>query len=239
MEPLCKRLQRVRNLISTAEQRYGRSPGSVALLAVSKAQPLVKLVQAIDCGQRLFGESYLQQAEDKIAKLAAVTSLEWHFIGSIQANKTRHIAQLFSWVHSVDRYKIASRLSAQRPLELAPLNVCIQVNISQEPSKSGVSLKRLPELAEQVTDLPRLKLRGFMAIPLATNEVQIQRRLFAALRVAQASLKEKGIFTDTLSMGMSNDLESAIAEGATIVRIGTAIFGLRPDSNVRNRKPQE
>lgn len=227
MEPLCKRLQRVHNQISAAEQRFGRSPGSVTLLAVSKTQPLAKMKQAIDCGQRLFGENYLQEAEVKIIKLAAVAPLEWHFIGSIQTNKTRRIAQLFSWVHSVERYKIATRLNAQRPAELAPLNICLQVNISQEPSKSGVSLKRLPKLAEQVATLPRLRLRGLMAIPIATNEIGTQRRLFAALREAQASLKHSGIFMDTLSMGMSNDLESAIAEGATMVRIGTAIFGPR------------
>lgn len=233
MQPLCKRLQRVRNRIASAEHRHGRPPGSVTLLAVSKAQPLTKLVQAIACGQRLFGENYLQEAEDKITKLATAAPLEWHFIGSIQANKTRRIAELFSWVHSIDRYKIASRLNAQRPVELGPLNVCLQVNVSREPSKSGVSLQRLPELAEQVAVLPRLRFRGLMAIPLATGEIQVQRKPFAALREAQVSLKDKGIITDTLSMGMSNDLESAIAEGATMVRIGTAIFRLRPDSNVR------
>jgi pyridoxal phosphate enzyme (YggS family) len=230
MEALCERIDRVRKLISTAEQRFGRLPGSVTLLAVSKSQPLEKLAQAIECGQRLFGESYLQQAEEKISKLSAAKPLEWHFIGSIQSNKTGRVAQFFSWVHSIDRYKIAARLNAQRPADLPPLNICLQVNISQESSKSGVIMKQLPELAEQVAALPRLKLRGLMAIPLATNDLRTQRRLFAELREALEALNDRGLAMDTLSMGMSNDLESAIAEGATIVRIGTAVFGSRLDS---------
>jgi pyridoxal phosphate enzyme (YggS family) len=204
----------------------------VSLLAVSKSQPLTRIQQAIDCGQRLLGESYLQQAENKIELLPS-KEIEWHFIGAIQANKTRRIAQLFRWVHSVDRYKIAVRLNNQRPSTMPPLDICLQVNISEESSKAGIRLNQLSELAEQITALPRLKLRGLMTIPHETAYTQSQRRSFAALRKALERLNNRGLELDTLSMGMSNDMEAAIAEGATIVRIGTAIFGLRLEQALR------
>jgi pyridoxal phosphate enzyme (YggS family) len=221
------RLAQIRTKISETEYRYGRSPGSVSLLAVSKSQPLDRIQQAIACGQQLFGENYLQQAQDKINKLHN-SDLQWHFIGAIQANKTRHIAQLFQWVHSVDRLKIAIRLNKQRPTTLPPLDLCLQVNVSEEPSKAGVRLERLPELVEQIAALPRLRLRGLMAIPFPSSSSRDQRHNFALLREALEGINNRGFQLDTLSMGMSNDMEAAIAEGASIVRIGTAVFGPRP-----------
>ncbi|MEN8129585.1 MAG: YggS family pyridoxal phosphate-dependent enzyme [Pseudomonadota bacterium] len=227
------RLAQIRTKISEAEYRYGRSPGSVSLLAVSKSQPLDRIQQAIACGQRLLGENYLQQAQDKISKLHN-SDLEWHFIGAIQANKTRHIAQLFQWVHSVDRLKIATRLNNQRPTTLPPLDLCLQVNVSEEPSKAGVRLERLPELAEQIAALSRLRLRGLMAIPFPSTSTHDQRHNFALLREALEGINNRGFQLDTLSMGMSNDMEAAIAEGATMVRIGTAVFGPRPQKIERH-----
>jgi len=226
MESICDRLKQIHNRISETEQRYCRSPGSVSLLAVSKSQPLKRIKQAISCGQRLLGENYLQQAEHKIEQLHN-HEIEWHFIGAIQANKTRRIAQLFHWVHSVERYKIAARLNNQRPSTMPPLDICLQVNVSEERSKAGVKLDQLSELAEQITTLPRLRLRGLMTVPHETADTQNQRHSFAALRKALERLNNRGFDLDTLSMGMSNDMEAAIAEGATITRIGTAIFGPR------------
>ncbi len=222
-----ERLARVREALTQAERRYHREPGSVTLLAVSKGQPVERLREAVDAGQRRFGESYLQEARDKMDRLADA-ALEWHFIGPIQANKTRPIARRFDWVHSVDRLKIARRLSEQRPAELPPLQVCLQVNISQEPSKAGVGLDELAGLAERIAALPHLRLRGLMAIPRAERDPVRQRRGFAALRMILEGLKRRGLDLDTLSMGMSGDMDSAIAEGATVVRIGTAVFGPRP-----------
>jgi pyridoxal phosphate enzyme (YggS family) len=199
----------------------------VGLIAVGKGQPVAALRAAHDAGQRRFGESYLREAQAKISALAA-PGIEWHFIGPIQANKTRGIAALFDWVHGVARLSIAERLNEQRPLVLAPLQVCIQVNVSSEASKSGVSLDDLPALATAVAGLPRLRLRGLMAIPAACADPATQRLPFRALREALDRLNARGLALDTLSMGMSDDFEAAIHEGATLVRIGTAVFGVRP-----------
>lgn len=213
--------------IRAAEQRFQRPPESVRLLAVSKTQPAAAIVAIAAQGQRRFGENYLQEALTKIAELADL-GLEWHFIGPIQANKTRSIAEHFAWVHSVDRLKIAERLSAQRPDHLPPLNVCLQVNIDREPTKHGLDEAELAEVAHAVATLPRLRLRGLMAIPAPAAEFTAQRRPFAQLRKLRERLADAGLVLDTLSAGMSDDLEAAIAEGATLVRIGTALFGSRP-----------
>lgn len=202
----------------------------MTLLAVSKTFPAEAVVEAMAAGQRAFGENYLQEGLDKmqeVARLQPDTPVEWHFIGPIQSNKTRPIASSFQWVHTVERLKIAQRLSEQRPEELGPLDVCIQVNISGEASKSGASEDELPELARQVAALPRLRLRGLMAIPEATKDEAQQRAAFARLRALFDTLRAQGLALDTLSMGMSGDLRAAVAEGATIVRIGSAIFGAR------------
>ena len=216
----------MRERLQAAERRFGRPAGAVALLAVSKTQPAEALRAAAEAGQRLFGESYLQEAEAKIEALADLP-LEWHFIGPIQSNKTRPIATLFDWVHSVDRLKVAQRLDQQRPEERPPLNVCLQVNISGEDTKSGVTPEALPELAAAVRELPRLRLRGLMAIPARGEDLEAQRRPFRALRETLDALGIGAPALDTLSMGMSDDLEAAVAEGATIVRVGSAIFGAR------------
>ena len=200
-----------------------RDVTSVHLLAVSKTKPAAALREAYAAGLRDFGENYLQEARAKQVELADLP-LSWHFIGPIQSNKTRDIAEHFDWVHSVDRLKIAQRLSEQRPAELAPLNICIQVNVSGEASKSGCTPADLPALATAISALPRLKLRGLMAIPEPTEDRVEQDRAFATVRHLQESLN---LGLDTLSMGMSHDLESAIAQGATWVRIGTALFGAR------------
>lgn len=221
------RLQQVVSRIRDAEQRYRRVPGSVTLLAVSKLHPASAIAELAAAGQQRFGENYLQEALDKMAALAGL-DLEWHFIGPIQANKTRGIASRFAWVHSVDRLKIAQRLSRQRPDGQPPLNICLEVNISGEASKSGVVPAQLLELATAVAELPRLRLRGLMAIPAPSEDFAEQRRACARLRECQQTLRDAGFELDTLSMGMSADLEAAIAEGATLVRIGTALFGPRP-----------
>ncbi len=226
MTNIPERLAAVRARIGQAEARFGRRPGSAQLLAVSKRQPLAALEAAAEAGQRRFGESYLQEAEEKLPALAD-RDLEWHFIGPIQSNKTAGIAERFDWVHGVDRAKIARRLSEQRPPELPPLDVCLQVNVSGEASKSGVDFADLAELAETVAGLPRLRLRGLMCIPRSETEFERQREPFRRLREALERLNAAGHNLDTLSMGMSDDLEAAIAEGATLVRVGTAIFGRR------------
>ncbi|MGD9000234.1 MAG: YggS family pyridoxal phosphate-dependent enzyme [Granulosicoccaceae bacterium] len=227
MADIQQRLNKVRDRIQRAEQTHGRHPGSVQLLAVSKTHPVEAIREAVAAGQRAFGENYLQDALQKIDALTDL-ELEWHFIGAIQSNKTRDIATHFDWVHTLEREKIARRLSAQRPVHLPPLNVCLQVNISGEASKAGLDPAAVAELAATVSDLPRLRLRGLMAIPQAETDPARQRRAFRALATLQQQLIAGGLLLDTLSMGMSNDLEAAIAEGATIVRIGTAIFGERP-----------
>ena len=221
-----QRLQTVREQISSTEQRFERPAGSVQLLAVSKTRPAGDILDVFRTGQTAFGENYLQEALEKIHQLAG-HDIEWHFIGPIQSNKTRDIAQHFAWVHSVDRLKIAQRLSEQRPASLPPLNICLQVNIDNEASKSGVSPDEVLAIAQEIQQLPNLRLRGLMAIPTATHDFETQRNAFARLKKLYVQVQQNGIDLDTLSMGMSNDLTAAIAEGATIVRIGTAIFGPR------------
>lgn len=221
---LSARLRQVKNTIARAEQRYKRPAESVSLLAASKGRSVDVIRAAAQYGQRLFGENYMQEAEPKIALLG---DLQWHYIGPVQANKTGRIARPFEWVHSIDRLKVARRLDAQRPASSAPLNVCLQVNLSRESSKSGVLPENLPALAEQVASLASLRLRGLMALPALTVDFDQQRHAFATLRLNLEDLNRRGHRLDTLSMGMSADLEAAIAEGATIVRIGTAVFGRR------------
>ena len=219
-------LQAVLARIAWAAELSGRAAREVTLLAVSKTYTAAAVRALAAEGQEAFGESYVQEALDKITALADL-DLCWHFIGPIQRNKTAQIATHFDWVHSVDRLLIAQRLSAARPATCAPLNVCLQVNISGEISKSGISPENLADLAAQVQGLPRLQLRGLMAIPQASAEVLVQRAQFAALRQCLDDLNAQGAGFDTLSMGMSGDLEAAIAEGATIVRVGSALFGAR------------
>lgn len=216
----------VRDQIKTSCAQHQRSPESVTLLAVSKTKPAEAVREAFAAGQVEFGENYLQEALDKQQALADLPII-WHFIGPIQSNKTRAIAEHFDWVHSVDRLKVAQRLNDQRPAHLPPLNLCIQVNISDEESKSGLSLAALPEFADQISQLPRLCLRGLMAIPAPCDDPQLQRQPFAAMRQALEALQAKHPNLDSLSMGMTDDMDAAIAEGSTMVRIGTAIFGAR------------
>ncbi|HCB12307.1 MAG TPA: YggS family pyridoxal phosphate-dependent enzyme [Gammaproteobacteria bacterium] len=220
------RWQTVLTRIRDTEQRFQRPPDSVQLLAVSKTHPATAIAALAAAGQRRFGENYLQEALDKMAELKAL-NLEWHFIGPIQANKTRSIAEHFSWVHSVDRLKIAERLNAQRPAALPPLNICLEVNIDREPSKHGLDESQITEVAQAAAALPRLRLRGLMAIPAPASDFERQRQPFARLRELRDRLNAAGLALDTLSIGMSDDLEAAIAEGATLVRIGTALFGPR------------
>ena len=227
---ISENLQVVQHRIATSAQAAGRDPSSIALLAVSKTFDAQAVLTAAQAGQRAFGENYVQEAIDKISatrELNPNLQLEWHFIGPIQSNKTRQIAEHFDWVHSVDRLKIAQRLSEQRPVDMPPLQICLQVNVSGEATKSGIEPDALLELARVVNTLPNLRLRGLMAIPEPTEDVEQQRAAFAKLRLMQNDLQAVGIPTDTLSMGMSADMDAAIAEGATIVRIGTAIFGGR------------
>lgn len=225
-QSVAARLSTVREAIANAEARHGRQPGSVELLAVSKTKPLELVREAIDAGQKAFGENQLQDALSKVEPLVGA-KLSWHFIGPVQSNKTRPIASNFDWVHSIDRLKIAERLSEQRPVGARALNVCVQFNVSGEASKSGVQLEELATLCQAVDALPNINLRGLMAIPAPTLDTAAQRATFAAVREAQDSLNAQGLNLDTLSMGMTDDLDSAIAEGATMVRIGTAIFGAR------------
>lgn len=199
------------------------------MLAVSKTWPAEYVREAARAGQRAFGENYVQEGVDKIAELAD-PGLEWHFIGPLQSNKTRPVAEHFQWVHSVDRLRIAERLSAQRDDRLPPLNLCLQVNVSGEASKSGVAPDDVPALAEAVAAMPGLRLRGLMCIPEPSEDAGLLRRRFAGLRELRDRVRARGIALDTLSMGMSHDLECAVAEGATMVRVGTAIFGSRSGS---------
>lgn len=223
MSTIAKNIAKVRTRIREAAQACGRDPESVGLLAVSKTKPAAAVREAHACGQRDFGENYLQEALNKQAELSDL-ALTWHFIGPIQSNKTRPIAEHFAWVHSVDRLKIAQRLSAQRPAHLPPLNICLQVNVSGEASKSGCAPEELAPLALAVSQLPNLRLRGLMTIPEPTRDVAQQHAACARLRQLRDDLN---LGLDVLSMGMSDDLEAAIAEGATWVRIGTALFGAR------------
>jgi pyridoxal phosphate enzyme (YggS family) len=220
------RLQAVRDRIARAAAAAGREPDRIRLIAVSKAVPVQAVREAAACGQGAFGENYVQEGVDKLLALGD-PALEWHFIGPIQSNKTRLLAEHFHWVQSVDRLKVAQRLADQRPPDLASLQVCIQVNVSGEATKSGVEPSGLTGLVQQVAALPRLTLRGLMTIPKATLDRASQRSQFALLRGLKDELASRGFPLDTLSMGMSDDLEAAIAEGATMVRVGRAIFGER------------
>jgi pyridoxal phosphate enzyme (YggS family) len=219
-------LSTVRRRIIDAEQCFGRTKGSVNLLAVSKTKPEAMIREAYAAGQRAFGENYVQEGVEKAIALSDL-DIDWHFIGPLQSNKTRVVAEHFAWVHSIDREKIARRLGEQRPGHLPDINVCLQVNISGEASKSGVSTDEVPALARAVAALPGLQLRGLMAIPAPSKDPAAQRLPFAALRALLSELQSEHPSMDTLSMGMSGDLEAAVAEGATIVRIGTDIFGAR------------
>ncbi len=227
MTSISERLQAIRSRMQQAERSAARPPESVQLIAVSKTHSAIAIREAYQAGQRCFGENYVQEALAKIQELADLP-LEWHFIGPIQSNKTRPIAEHFSWVHGVDRLKIAQRLSDARSAGLTPLNVCIEVNVSGESSKGGVAPVEVGPLAHAIQQLPHLKLRGLMTIPAPTHDVALQHQQFRMLRELLADLNQQGMDLDTLSMGMSEDFPAAIAEGATLVRIGTAIFGARP-----------
>jgi len=226
MSPICHKLDTVRQRIHGAETRFGRTSGSVALLAVSKTRSPEDLRTAFGCGQRLFGESYLQDALTKIRALDDL-AIEWHFIGRVQGNKTRAIAEHFDWVHSIDNPTHARRLSEQRPEDLPPLNVCLQVNLDAEASKGGLDEQQLGPALAEVRTLPRLQIRGLMALPSPRTDVAAQHLPFRRLHDLRDRLATDGLPLDTLSMGMSADLEAAIAEGASLVRVGTAIFGPR------------
>jgi pyridoxal phosphate enzyme (YggS family) len=219
-------LNQTKKQINHAADRYNRPASNICLLAVSKRKPSGDIREAYRCGQRDFGENYLQEAQQKIQDLADL-DICWHFIGSIQSNKTKVIAENFDWVHCVDRLKIAQRLSEQRPDSLPPLNICIQVNVDLEDTKGGIALEQLPALSQQISQLPNIRLRGLMAIPAPSDSVESQRKPFAKLREAFEEMQKNEIECDTLSMGMSQDIEAAVAEGSTLIRIGTAIFGER------------
>lgn len=234
MNDVAQRLEQVLARIRAAEQAAGRSRGSVSLVAVSKGQPVARLVVAARAGQKAFGENYLQEALGKIPHLLEYQS-EWHFIGPLQANKTKLVAENFDWLHSLERLRVAERLSRQRPEHAQALQVCLQVNVSGEASKSGLRPQDTPALAEAVAALPGLRLRGLMAIPEATPEPRRQRLAFARLRELLERLQSSLPELDTLSMGMSEDLEAAVHEGATMVRIGTALFGPRAATDTPNQ----
>lgn len=228
MATIAANIQQVQERIARACAEAQRDVQSVTLLAVSKTFPSDTVREAVACGLRRFGENYVQEAVEKIQSLEDLREqLEWHLIGPLQSNKTRVVAEHFDWVHSVDRLKIAERLSAQRPAHLPPLQLCLQVNISGEESKSGLAPAQVREVAHQVAALPHVKLRGLMAIPEPAADPDAQRRPHRALRELMDALNREGLALDTLSMGMTADLEAAILEGATIVRVGTAIFGKR------------
>jgi PLP dependent protein len=228
MATISSKIQEVSGRIARACDAAGRPVASVTLLAVSKTQGPDAVREAVAAGQRAFGENYVQEALDKMVALADLRPrVEWHLIGPLQSNKTRAVAEAFDWVHAIDRLKLAQRLSEQRPAALPPLQVCLQVNISGEASKSGVAPDEALALAQSVAALPRLKLRGLMAIPEPVDGAEAQRRPHRALRELLAALNAGGLALDTLSMGMTADLEAAVLEGATIVRVGTAIFGAR------------
>jgi pyridoxal phosphate enzyme (YggS family) len=234
MSEICARLQSLKEAIRATADRFGRPRESVNLLAVSKAQPLEKILEAFDCGQRAFGENYAQELAAK-AEAVAGHPIEWHFIGPIQSNKTQTIARYADWVHSVDRLKIAQRLGAQRPDDRPPLQVCLQVNVSHEQSKSGVAPDEVLGLARQVAGLPGIRLRGLMTVPAPSADPAEQRAAFAVLAGLLAQLRAEGLELDTLSMGMSGDWEAAVAEGATWIRVGTAIFGERTPAGLASR----
>lgn len=228
MTTIADRLSIAQSRINQAAQNCSRLPSDISLLAVSKTKPINDIIAAYEAGQRQFGENYVQEGETKITALAAdYPDIEWHFIGPLQSNKTKIVAEHFDWMHTVSRDKIAQRLNDQRPDSKLPLNVCIQVNISQEDSKSGVDANQVATLALTISQLPNLMLRGLMAIPTATDNTQLQQQEFANLKVLYDQLKLQYPSIDTLSMGMSGDMDIAIANGSTMVRIGSAIFGER------------
>ncbi len=226
MQNIEKNLNRISAQIKQAAEACNRDPDSVLLLAVSKRKPASDIRLAFELGQKHFGENYLQEAQQKMADLQDL-DICWHFIGAIQSNKTRNIAEAFDWAHCIDRVKIARRLSEQRPADMPPLNVCIQVNVDHEDSKAGIELDAVPEMAAAIHQLPGIRLRGLMTIPAPRESFDEQRPAFAQLARLQTALQQQGIDCDTLSMGMTQDMDAAIAEGATLVRIGTAIFGER------------
>ncbi len=229
MNDIAHNLAQVRDKISAAATRCGRASEEVTLLAVSKTKPASAIAEAIDAGQRMFGENYVQEGVEKIRHFreAGTADLQWHFIGPLQSNKSRLVAEHFDWCHTVDRLRIATRLSEQRPAEMPPLNVLIQINISDENSKSGIALEALDPLAEQVAALPGLTLRGLMAIPAPESDYDRQFAVARQMAVAFEALKTRFPTVDTLSLGMTDDMAAAIAAGSTMVRIGTAIFGAR------------
>ncbi len=227
MTNVTQNLLKIRRRIQQACDSCGRDPAKVNLLAVSKKHPAAAIRVAFEAGQKAFAENFVQEALGKQRQLQNL-AIEWHFIGHIQSNKTREIATCFDWVHSIDRLKVAKKLSAHRPPEQTDLDVCLQVALADESGKSGVQPDRLADLASQVAALPKLRLRGLMCIPPASQEPASQRHWFARLASLQNELSQLGLGLDTLSMGMSNDLEAAIAEGSTLVRLGTAVFGPRP-----------
>lgn len=226
MQNIEKNLDRIRAQIARAAEACERDPDSILLLAVSKKKPPGDIREAYRHGQKHFGENYLQEAEEKMRALADL-DICWHFIGAIQSNKTRTIAERFDWAHCIDRTKIARRLSDQRPPQMPPLNVCIQVNVDLEDSKAGIEIDAVGELAAAIHELPGIRLRGLMTIPAPRPSFDEQRVAFARLARARDELRRQGIDCDTLSMGMTADMDAAIAEGSTLVRIGTAIFGER------------
>lgn len=226
MPDIPARLARVRDAIAESARDAGRDPAGIRLVAVSKTRPADDVAAALAAGQADFGENYLQEALPKIAALRGRGAC-WHYIGRIQSNKTRELAAHFDWVQTVDRIRIAQRLSAQREAHLPPLNICLQVNVDAEAQKSGASPEELAALADETAGLPRLRLRGLMAIPAQQADIALQRQSFAHLRALAESLRARGHAIDVLSMGMSGDLGAAIAEGSTMVRVGTAVFGPR------------
>ena len=226
MHNIEKNLALVQQKIELAATEFQRDPQTITLLAVTKTKPVADIERAYQCGQRHFGENYLQEAEQKINALMQLQII-WHYIGSIQSNKTRKISELFDWVHSIERYKIAQQLSKYRPAHKAPLNILLQINIDNEPGKSGIRLSEVMPLADQINALTQVKLRGLMAIPAVHDNPEDQRRPFRKMKQALTELQQRYPECDTLSMGMSGDMQAAIAEGSTLVRIGTAIFGPR------------
>lgn len=227
LEPISRNLATVHARMLAAARQAGRDPAGIHLLAVSKACPATVIATAFAAGQLEFGENYLQEALPKMKLLSQYPKLVWHFIGTLQANKTRAVAEHFAWVHTVDRERIATRLSEQRPAGFPPLNVCIEVRLGNERGKGGILPDQVPALAAYIAGLPRLSLRGLMCIPPPSSEVMTQRVAFARLRQLFEELNRHGQGLDTLSMGMSGDFEAAILEGATLIRLGTAIFGTR------------
>lgn len=227
MKTIAERLKIALDSIEQTAIFANRNASDISLLAVSKTKPVEDIRAAYDVGQRLFGENYVQEGVEKIAELADLTDIEWHYIGPLQSNKTKLVAEHFDWVQTIDREKIAKRLNEQRPAEKGPLNVCIQVNISGEASKSGIEPEAIPELANTISALPNLCLRGLMAIPAPESDPEKQKEVFASLQSLYQDLTNSYPTVDTLSMGMSGDMHQAIDNGSTMVRLGTAIFGAR------------